>query len=248
MNRKSFDPKAAYKESGFVSFCICILTVVGFLQTSDQFLHWFLISITLSGILIGIDAVDWFRGRLNIFDPVGILGLFGFHFFFLAPLLHVYWDEWMLYMIPPPDWRDWLGGMAFLNFLGLLAYRVSRNGFMGYKQKRSSQTVWHLDRQKFLIIVSFALLVTPVLQIRVYAQYGGILGYIQASTNLEERDAMPCMGLIFMISESFPILALMAFAVYGERKKFGKSWVILALVLLVFLYTENALWRVAWQS
>ena len=48
-----------------------------------------------SGVIITLDMVDWFRGRFNVFDPVGLLGVFGFHFFFMAPLLHVVWDWWM---------------------------------------------------------------------------------------------------------------------------------------------------------
>ena len=63
---------------------------------------------------------------LDVFDPIGILGLFGVQLFLLAPLLHVSWDYWLDEVIPPRDWRPWLGGMAALNFVGLLAYRATR--------------------------------------------------------------------------------------------------------------------------
>lgn len=210
---------------------------------------------------MGIDAVDWFRGRLNIFDPVGILGLIGFHFFFLAPLLHVHWDLWTLFnVVPPPDWRGWLGGMAFLNALGLLVYRAARNIFMGTESKQPRQTEWRLDRRRFLIIVSGALLITGILQLQVYASYGGITGYIATATDLEliaERDPMQGKGFIYMISESFPILTLMAFAVYAGRKESYKSWPVIMLVLLVYFFLKllfgglrgsrsNTIWGLFW--
>jgi hypothetical protein len=227
------------------------------MAASDQFLHWFVVPVLFCGILMGIDAVDWLRSRLDVFDPIGILGLLGFHFFFLAPLLHVHWDYWMRYVIPPPEWRGWLGGMAFLNLLGLLVYRAFRGESIGNALKQPKKMVWRLDRQRFFIIISGALLVTGLLQIWVYARFGGILGYMQAATDLENPDAMRGMGWIFMISESFPILALMAFAVYGKRKKLGKSWAMLALVLLVYFILKmlfgglrgsrsNTIWGLFW--
>ena len=243
--------------SVLISCYICIWILTGFVATSDQFLHWFVVPVLFCGILIGIDAVDWLRGRLDIFDPIGVLGALGFHLFFLAPLLHVHWDYWMRYVIPPPDWRGWLGGMAFLNLLGLLAYRAFRGGSIGNALKQPRKMVWRLDRQRFFIIMSGALLVTGLLQLWVYARFGGILGYMQAATDLENPDAMRGMGWIFMISESFPILALMAFAVYTGRKEFYKSWSVIVLLLLVYFILKmlfgglrgsrsNTIWGLFW--
>lgn len=69
---------------------LCCSVVIGFLIVSEQFWHWFVVPVGLCGVVIGVDAVDWLRGRLGALDPVGLLGLLGWHFFFLAPLLHVY--------------------------------------------------------------------------------------------------------------------------------------------------------------
>lgn len=67
MNSKSFRSKVACKDFVFISFYICILIVTRFLQTFDHLLPWFIIPVTLTGILVGIDAVDWLRGRLQKF-------------------------------------------------------------------------------------------------------------------------------------------------------------------------------------
>ncbi len=78
-----------------LAWAICSVAVIWALCESTACSHWFIIPVFFSGVIITLDMVDWFRGRFNVFDPVGLLGVFGFHFFFMAPLLHVVWDWWM---------------------------------------------------------------------------------------------------------------------------------------------------------
>jgi len=240
-----------------LSFFICTLTVGVFLLTSNQFLHWFIIPVTLSGILVGIDAVQWLRGRLNIFDPVGIIGLLSLHFFFLAPLLHISWDSW-LYGMPSQDWRPWLGGMAILNFLGLLVYRLSRS-FRGKTTKfQLRKTVWRIDQRSFPFVLCFALTICAILQILVYQQYGGLIGYITAfaDPNLKGEVGVG-QGWIFMFSDSFPILAMMGFAEQARKHKKLRSWPVLIIVLVLFILLKvffgglrgsrsNIIWALFW--
>jgi hypothetical protein len=103
---------------------VSVTTTILFVVSSEPCRHWFVIPIMVCGFLIGIDFVDWLRGRMDLFDPVGILGFLGFHTLFLAPLLHVSMDYWMSFITPPPDWREWLGKMGALNAGGLSVYAV----------------------------------------------------------------------------------------------------------------------------
>lgn len=252
-------------DSVIISLFICLLVVIGFIQTSDQFLHWFVIPITVSGILIGIDAVDWLRGRLNIFDPVGVLGLLGLHFFFLAPLLHVHWDLWVQDITPPLDWRTWLGGMASLNFLGLLVYRFFRNLGSSANPKtylsnqQVKQEIWKLNNRRFPTILCSALFLAAGLQLLVYIRFGGIMSYIASATDLTGvgKEAFSGMGLLFMLSESFPILAMMGFAAYAHNDKKLQTLPVLLLVLVIFLGLQflfgglrgsrsNTIWAMFW--
>jgi hypothetical protein len=209
----------------------------------------------MCGILVASDAVDWLRGRLNVFDPMGVLGLLGLHFFFFAPLFHVVSGYWMSTTMPPPDWRDWLGGMGLLNFLGLLLYRIGRGKFNPCTPVSPRQTIWLIDQRRFLALVPIALLVTAAFQLWVYSRMGGVLGYMFAYS--EGSEAFRGMGWIFMISESFPILALMGFAVYARRQNVGTSWTVLCLVLLGYLALKflfgglrgsrsNTIWGIFW--
>jgi hypothetical protein len=259
MTQKSINAKN-YLDSVIVSVFICCLIVLWCLQSSKQFEHWFLIPITLSGILIGIDTVNWFRGRLGIFDPVGIIGLLGFHFFFLAPILHVSWDSWLEpWFSYPSDWRPWLGGMAILNLLGLLVYRFCRNWVANKPKNQSCLSLWVIEPKRFRRIVSFAMVLSVVLQLKVYQDFGGIMGYIASVTDAEALTKFEGMGIVFLFSESFPILAMMAFAIYAQQNKRLQSWPVLILVLLLFLVLQmffgglrgsrsNTIWALFWAT
>lgn len=222
-----------------ISFFVCLLIVACLLQTSSQeFAHWFLIPVTLCGIVIGIDAISWILGKVDLFDPVGFLGLIGFHFFFIAPLWHVSQDVWTV-DVHPPDWRPWLGGMAILNLLGLFIYRFTRRlSFNKPEESRAYQQVWLIDHKKFPVILGVALIISAALQVLVYQRFGGIIGYINSSVLREGIDEFKGLGLVFLFSESFPTLAMIGFAVYAQKSKKKQSWFVLAIVLLIFFVLQ----------
>jgi hypothetical protein len=244
-----------------MSSILCTLTLCGFLVASEPVAHWFVIPVLFCGILIGCDAADWVRGRLPLFDPAGIIGLIGVHFFFLAPLLHVTWNSWMLYVEPPPDWRGWLGGMALVNAVGLLLYRAGRWRAGVLRPDAATETTWHVDTKRLLWGAGCALAVSAALQLWVYATHGGLAGYVDAFAESIARSrpekAFVGMGWIFMISESFPIVAMIAFAALAARTRIGKSWVVIVLVLVGYFVLKmlfgglrgsraNTIWGMFW--
>jgi hypothetical protein len=246
-----------------ISFLLCTSTVCGFLIACERIAHWFLVPVLLCGVLIGIDAVDWFRGRLDIFDPAGIIGLLGVHFFFLAPLLHVTWDSWMRYINPPPDWRDWLGGMAVVNTAGLVLYQCARRRAAVWGQHTRKEAFWQLNRNLLLWAAGCALMLSGALQIWVYAQQGGIIGYIEqfsrAILDPESSSGFKDMGWIFMVSESFPILGMVYFAVSVGRLRTARTWLVIGLIMFGFFALQmlfgglrgsrsNTVWALFWAA
>jgi hypothetical protein len=249
-----------------MSFVFCTLTVCGFLLASEPVAHWFVIPVLFCGIVIGCDAADWVRGRLPLFDPAGIIGLLGVHFFFLAPLLHVTWDSWMLYIDPPPDWRDWLGGMALVNAAGLLLYRAGRRRMAVRRptvetETSETETIWHIDTKRLLVGSACGLAVSAALQLWVYASHGGLAGYVDAFAESiggpQSERAFIGMGWVFMLSESFPIVAMIAFASWAARTRIWKSWVLIILVMVGYLVLKmlfgglrgnrsNTIWGMFW--
>lgn len=190
-------------------------------------MHWFIIPISICGILMATDAIEWFRGRLDLYDPVGLIGILGVHFFFVAPMLHVLWDFWMHEVAPPPDWRDWLGFMGCINVVGIACYRLGRRAFEGRIKPR--ETVWEIMKPRFRMFLPVCLFVAVALQIWVYAKMGGISGYVDARLN--DPNAFLGLGWVFMISESAPILVAFFLIVEMQRKKM--SWVLAGFMLLV---------------
>src|ERR1039457_5349528 len=78
-----------------VALALVATTTLGFVCFSDYCRHWFVIPVAMCGLLMAIDAVPWARGRMDLYDPAGIVGLLSTHGFFLAPLLNAAWNEWM---------------------------------------------------------------------------------------------------------------------------------------------------------
>jgi hypothetical protein len=208
----------ATSDSTIFAFLVIAVVDVIFVACSDQFRHWFVLPVSMCGILIGADAIDWFRGRLGTFDPAGLIGVLGFHFFYLAPLLHVFWGYWIADVAPPPDWRRWLGFMAILNVVGLAFYQIARRLLPSHKPPTM---VWHVDKQIFNWFVPLCVAVSLCAQVWVYRQFGGITGYMQARMN--SPRAFEGMGWIFMISESAPLLTAF-FLIVHVKNRGNVSW------------------------
>jgi hypothetical protein len=195
------------KPRGFTSTLIAVLivtvTATAFVVYSSHLAHWFVLPVSVCGILIGTDAIDWIRGRLELYDLAGIIGVVGLHFFFLAPLLHVSWDAWTMRVPPPPDWRDWLGYMGILNLVGLVLYRLCRRIYES--KNRPPKFFWKIEKSRFNLLLPIAIGISTLVQIWTYVQFGGITSYMQSRIN--DPTVFKGWGWIFMMSESAPILA-----------------------------------------
>src|SRR5208282_4150230 len=96
-----------------LSACVSgTISLVCFILNPETMLHWFVIPVFVSGVLIGVDCFAWLRNRLDLFDPLGWVGAYGYYFFFIAPLLTVLRRYHTPELNEPPNWRDWMGWMA----------------------------------------------------------------------------------------------------------------------------------------
>ena len=216
-----------------VSSGVCITIAAVHIAVSVPHFHWFVVPVTACGVLIATDAIAWMRGKTDIFDPAGLIGLLGVHFFFLAPLLHVQWDHWMAGVVPPSDWRDWLGAMALLNFVGLMVYRETRNVTAArLRALPRSTTVWILKPPVFYFVLTISLLIAGAVQWWVYWTFGGIGGFMAA---YEDRgDTFEGMGWLLCIAEMFPVLMFMGFVVIVRQRSVKISWSTLLFIIIAF--------------
>ena len=213
----------------YISFLIVLVFIV---VSPEKFLHWFVFPVIFCGTIIGTDALKWFGRQVDLFDPVGIIGVYGFYFFFLTPLLHTYYDYWMPFtgINHPPDWRDWVGFMAVLNLLGLFGYKIITR--TPYRINISKRKVWIIDDRIFWPLLLLALSITFGLQIAIYAQFGGLAGYIAAFE--EGIGSFRGWGIWFTISESFHVLLFIGLIVLGKRKRLLSKWFAIVVLLCVF--------------
>jgi len=219
--------------SVLLSILISVAVLLPFVALVPACRHWFIGPVLVSGILFGIDFVDWLRGRMNLFDPVGILGALGYHAFFIAPLVQVAVNDWGTWAQAPPDWREWLGKMGLVNVAGLAAYAVACR-LPAKNTARKPLTTWLIGPNVWAVLIG-ALLVTAALQAYVYVHVGGIRGYLENFGKESPAGKSPVTGWswLFSLSESFPRLALMAVVLLLWRR--GKlSWRVLVPVFLAY--------------
>ena len=218
--------------------------------------HWFILPVFLAGVVIGADAIAWFRGRRDAFELAGLLGLFGVHFFFVAPLLHVAWDDWPEHVIGPTDWRVWAGYMAIINVIGLVIYQVVRAHIATRLSQRPMRR--RVPRPRLVPLLAIGLVVTAALQFLVYRRFGGLGGYVTAFSE-SDTQAFRGLGALFSISESFPILLAIASVIVLRGRHRVPSWATIAFVLVVLLVVQllfgglrgsrsNTVWALLWSA
>ena len=153
----------------------------------------------------------------------------------------------------PDDWRIWIGGLAALNFVGLIFYRFFRS--LASQSRVSRTPTWMMsDRSAFYSLIVF-LIITFAFQTITYIQYGGISGYI--NTFDTDSAGFGGMGLIFSVSESFPILSVIFVIFLINRKQLKVNWWIISIILFIFFIEKmlfgglrgsrsNTVWGILW--
>jgi hypothetical protein len=161
----------------------------------------------------------------------------------------------MKYIVPPLDWRPWLGRMAILNAAGIIAYIISRDFFGRIFSNKRRRVFWLVNERRLSTNLLMGMCISIALQVSIFFRFGGIGGYISEFEN--NTGGFSGMGALFVFSESFPILLAIFIILWLKKNRaWGKNIVLLALVLgfvgLQFLFgglrgsRGNILYSVFW--
>jgi hypothetical protein len=187
---------------------------------SKAVFDWFLLPVSVCGILAGVDVVRWLRGRLDVFDPKTVIGCLAFYGFFAAPILHVVWNIYGVgnEMLLWGDWRPWLGAVACLNALGLVAYRCAHNWI--FNRTAPSVTQWVVNRKRFYPVFALAL-ASSVAGVATYLwELGGISGVVEAYEN--NQEAFVGKGWLLVFAWPLAVLSFIAI-VFAWADRNGKN-------------------------
>lgn len=193
----------------------------------------FVIALALCLLLIGVDGIHWLRGEFDTFDPQGIVGVFGLHFYVAAPVLHVLWDYWAQFATPAQGWLPALERSVFFNLVGLIIYRV----VLGFGRLKSSPRTQSkpLDPRTFKTLAWFGALFSFTMFAVFLASRGGPVAYFMLVS--EDRNSLEGSGWLLLLGEAFPLLALAA-TVIGGRERLRRSAALLVAVILLFIAAQ----------
>lgn len=225
-------------ESWVGSAGLCALVLGWFLAASPQFAHWFVLPVFGCGVLMGKDAVDWARRRLGALDPAGLMGLLGLHFFFLSPLLTIYYGTGLFWwaFTPPRDWRDWLGYLSVMTFAGLVIYRWGWHIGERWQARRGPTVRWRIDRRRFWVLWPLFVLTSAAFAVVLFRRTGGFeeIAAARALLNPGLRELNPYFGLgwITVPAEQLGSFLWVGFVVYLWGRQGRPPWLLIAAGLV----------------
>lgn len=210
----------------------CSAITLGFLTFVPAVCHWFVFPVWASGVLAAVDIVQWWRTRDRLARARYFASLLGTFMLFVAPLLHVALNNWMQYVVPPPDWRPWIGGMAVLNTLGLVGYRLAIQRSLA-RRRRPSRVQWRLRRELLVPGICIGLVISAVAQAYLYLRFGGVIAFASTVPGSYGTE-IAVSAAQFAVAESFPYLLLLWIGVRYERTTRHRNWKRLWLLLVAY--------------
>lgn len=162
--------------------------------------RWIL-PVSLLAPLILVDVVRWARREYDTFDPVGVFSLLGAYFFVVQPFVIVVRQAWPTFL-PQVDWTLALTQLAWLNFIGLVAYRLVVRS--PTKLRSSPDVTIQRLPGNVKLGAQVGLVIAITFQVLLWQRFGGLTGYLSA---IEDRrqGTLDGLGQLLAIAESAPI-------------------------------------------
>jgi hypothetical protein len=157
-------------------------------------------------------------------------------------MLQVYWDYRIIALpIQPDDFRPWLGRLACINLVGIAIFIYVFSRVVNRAADSKFEKIWRIDRRRLVLFGFLTILASVAMQIYVYADFGGISGYVDKY--LYDREAWNNMGALLVIAESAPLIGVLILGCLQQRRmRRGRvretSWSLLIACGFVFLVLQ----------
>lgn len=224
-----------------INYLIASLTVLVIslvlLALEPKIYHWFVIPAMLCGTLMGADLMRWLRGTIDSFDPKVLVAIGAFHGYFLAPLLHVYWNLYGEDLVFTGDARVWLGIVCSLTAIGMVFYKLAQRWSFGHT--RAVRTLWQLVPDRLLPVLAGATVVAVLAKAYIWVVAGGIS---QGAGLTTAQAMMQGMGWMQMLSDSFPILLLVGFITWTTATSLKKRYWVTVIIILILWIAVQFVW------
>jgi hypothetical protein len=198
-----------------------------------------LVLFAINGMICIYYTLLWLSARIDVFDPLGLFGMFGIIYYLISPIGQIGADYWPF--IPSLSGRDeWFNLWAALNTAGLLIFA----GIIGRptRMPRPLKREWVIDYKVFRIAALVALLVTFAFQLYIFSKFGGVSGFVQAFSMRQEQrlgrtesDPFSDMGFPLVIAESFKYVFAMCCIIYFRKKSYAHTMPFFALLMIFLL-------------
>lgn len=193
----------------------------------------------INGAICLYYALLWLSAKIDVFDPLGLFGMFGVMYYLISPIGQIGADYWPF--IPSLSGRDdWFTIWAGLNTIGLVIFAF----FVGRPTRRSQeiQRQWVINYRAFRVAAVVGLIVTFAFQLYIFSKFGGVSGFVQAFSERQEQhlgrteaDPFEDMGFPLVIAESFKYVFAMCCITYFRNKSYARSLPFLVLLMTVLL-------------
>ena len=223
----------------FLGVLVIILLFV--IQEPEKLTHWMLLPLSLCGTLIGADALRWFKGTYTLFDPKGVIGIYGINFFLTAPLLIVFYDVEGIETYIVSNWQPLLGIMAIFNFLGIILYKLCEK--IAFKRpSKAEYTYWALNPTKATFFVPLFVIIAFA-SFCIFVVRGGGFGGIILQERREAVEGLVGAGIFMVLRDALPLTVLIGLTIHRMTKATGEKspwWFFLGIVMLcLFFFTSG---------
>jgi len=225
------------------SFLGVILIVSVFvMQQPDKLMHWMLLPLALCGTIVGADAIRWIKGTYALYDPKGMIGLYGINFFLIAPFLIVFYDMEGVETYIVAQWQPLLGLMAIFNFFGLILYKVFEK--LAFKRpSKVESTYWSLNPGRATFYVPIFVTVAIVSYGIYIVRLGGLGGVLLQERQGELREGLTGGGIFMILRDALPMSVLIGLTINKIKKGIYENssrWLLVGMgMLFLFILTSG---------